>query len=192
MKKIYCLISLLALLVMSCGHDELLDKTVQRPAVPEGKSLVTITGDGMKAATKSTASRVEFEGGYATGGGLYNGDANVEVKAVPYAGYQLVEFIGGPVDGNLKEFSGSNQYAFNIRFQDWQFDVTFKKEYTITVKAEAGGTAKGGGTVLDGESCTVTATPNSGYVFAGWYEGTSKVSGNTDYTFTVSSNRTFL
>lgn len=191
MKKFY-LLSLLALLVMGCGNDELLEQAVQRPVVPEGKSLVTITGEGMKAATKSTASRVEFEGGYATGAGLYDGADKATVLAVPYAGYQLVKFTGGPVDGNWKEFSGSNQYAFSIKYTDWKFEVTFKKEYTITVKAEAGGTVKGGGTVLDGENCTVTATANNGYTFAGWYEGSNKVSSNANYTFTVSSNRTFL
>lgn len=177
---------------MGCGNDELLEQAVQRPVVPEGKSLVTITGEGMKAATKSTASRVEFEGGYATGAGLYDGADNAVVEAVPYAGYQLVEFTGGSVDGNPNEFSGGSQYAFNIKYTDWKFEVTFKKEYTITVKAEAGGTVKGGGTVLDGESCTVTATPNDGYTFAGWYEGSNKVSSDANYTFTVSSNRTFL
>ncbi|MCB7406730.1 InlB B-repeat-containing protein, partial [Bacteroides uniformis] len=42
----------------------------------------------------------------------------------------------------------------------------------------------------DGSSCTVTASANSGYSFDGWYEGSSKVSSSSSYTFTVSSNRT--
>ena len=128
--------------------------------------------------------------GYATGAGLYDGDARASVTAVPYSGYQLASFTGGPVGGNTNQFSGSNQYNFDIDKQDWKFTVSFKKEYTVTVSAGTGGTVSGGGKVLDGSSCTVTARANSGYSFDGWYEGSSKVSSSASYTFTVSSNRT--
>jgi len=37
---------------------------------------------------------------------------------------------------------------------------------------------------------TLTAVPDSGYTFDGWYEGSTKVSANTVYTFTVTTNRT--
>ena len=86
--------------------------------------------------------------------------------------------------------AGKNQYSFNIQLRDWKFTVSFKKEYTVTVSAGTGGTVSGGGKVLDGSSCTVTARANSGYSFDGWYEGSSKVSSSASYTFTVSSNRT--
>ena len=112
------------------------------------------------------------------------------VAAVPYSGYQLVSFTGGPVGGSSSQFSGKNQYSFNIQLRDWKFTVSFKKEYTVTVSAGTGGTVSGGGKVLDGSSCTVTARANSGYSFDGWYEGSSKVSSSASYTFTVSSNRT--
>ena len=129
-------------------------------------------------------------GGYATGAGLYDGEDDATVAAVPYSGYQLVSFTGGPVGGSSSQFSGKNQYSFNIQLRDWKFTVSFKKEYTVTVSAGTGGTVSGGGKVLDGSSCTVTARANSGYSFDGWYEGSSKVSSSASYTFTVSSNRT--
>ena len=40
-----------------------------------------------------------------------------------------------------------------------------------------------------GESCTVTATPNPGYYFAGWTENDALVSTSASYTFTVTADR---
>ena len=64
--------------------------------------------------------------------------------------------------------------------------------YKITVQADPsnGGTVSGGGDYLSGSTATVTATPASGYKFAGWYYNDSKWSSNASYSFTVSSTRT--
>jgi hypothetical protein len=121
---------------------------------------------------------------------LYDGDARAIVAAVPYAGYRLISFTGGPVNGNPSQFSGSDTYGFPIDRQDWQFSVSFRQEFTITVGAEGGGAASGTGTYVDGESCTVTAVPEEGKILDGWYENGTKVSSDLNYTFTVSSNRT--
>lgn len=192
MRKLRIIYALFALLAVSCGRDELVENEVRRPVVPGKQSSVIIEGedgDGQGVTTRA-GSRVEFTGGYATGAGLYDGEDDATVAAVPYSGYQLVSFTGSPVGGSSSQFSGKNQYSFNIQLRDWKFTVSFKKEYTVTVSAGTGGTVSGGGKVLDGSSCTVTARANSGYSFDGWYEGSSKVSSSASYTFTVSSNRT--
>ena len=64
--------------------------------------------------------------------------------------------------------------------------------YTISVSAnpDEGGTVRGGGTFSQGQSCTVTATANSGYTFRNWTENGSVVSARCSNTFTVNSNRT--
>lgn len=190
MKK-FSLFTLLAsmLLVVGC-ESEMLDQEVKKPVIKDGQASITIMGDSM-ITTRSTNGRVEFAGGYATGAGLYDGDADAVVEAVPYSGYQLVNFTGGPTNGSSNQFSGDNRYSFNIQRKDWQFNVSFKKEYTIAVSAGTGGSASGGGAVLEGENCTVNASVYSGYSFDGWYEEGSKVSSSASYTFTVSSNRTF-
>lgn len=191
MKKFNLICVTLALLAVSCGRNELVEDEVLRPDVPGKQSSVTIESEDEEEQQATTrAGRVEFTGGYATGAGLYNGTDRATVTAVPYSGYQLISFKGGPVGGSSSQFSGKNQYGFDIDNQDWKFSVSFKKEYKITVSAGTGGKASGGGTVVDGSSCTVTATANSGYSFDGWYEGSTKVSSSASYTFTVSSNRT--
>lgn len=62
------------------------------------------------------------------------------------------------------------------------------KEANITVKVSsnisAAGTLTGGDMYAKGETVTVTATVNPGYVFLGWYDASGKlVNANTTYTF---------
>ena len=45
------------------------------------------------------------------------------------------------------------------------------------------------GSYLEGETCTLTATPNGGYEFLNWTENGTVVSTDAEYSFTVTSNR---
>ena len=51
------------------------------------------------------------------------------------------------------------------------------------------GRVTGGGSVASGQSVTLTATPNSGFVFARWTENGRDVSTSTEYTFTAGANK---
>lgn len=66
--------------------------------------------------------------------------------------------------------------------------------YTVTVAANpvAGGNVTGGGTYNAGATCTITATPNQNYSFAGWTasDGSSPVNTAT-HTFTVTNDVTW-
>ena len=55
-----------------------------------------------------------------------------------------------------------------------------------------GGNVTGGGTYNQGQSCTVTATANSGFTFTNWMENGSVVSTQASYTFVVNSNRNLV
>lgn len=62
---------------------------------------------------------------------------------------------------------------------------------TVAVSAEAkNGSVAGVGSYYSGDSVTLTATPDEGYEFAGWYNGNEKVSDENPYTFTVNGNIT--
>ena len=65
---------------------------------------------------------------------------------------------------------------------------------TITVAANPseGGTVSGGGTYNQGESCTVHASPATGYTFTNWTENGAQVSSQADYTFTVNGDRSLV
>ena len=70
--------------------------------------------------------------------------------------------------------------------------VTYTKPYTVTITTSPteGGITTGDGHYPLGELCTVTATPNPGYIFKGWYTpaGLFPVNPLPTFTFTVSSN----
>lgn len=66
--------------------------------------------------------------------------------------------------------------------------------YTIAVTANPSnaGSVTGGGTYNQGQSCTVTATANTGFTFTNWTENGDVVSTNANYTFNVEGNRSLV
>ena len=71
-------------------------------------------------------------------------------------------------------------------------DVT-NNTYIDYVEAEKGGKVSGGQEVKAGKSVTITATPNRGYVFKGWYRPNGeKVSDKAEYTFNVKGNTALI
>lgn len=66
--------------------------------------------------------------------------------------------------------------------------------YTVIVAANPSnaGTVTGGGTYNQGQSCTVSATANTGYTFTNWTENGNVVSSNATYTFNVEGNRNLV
>ncbi len=69
-------------------------------------------------------------------------------------------------------------------------DIVIQKRFEITTATTEGGTVSGTPTslVLEGTSVTLSATPNAGYLFDGWYNGDTLVSLATPYTFAVTGN----
>lgn len=60
---------------------------------------------------------------------------------------------------------------------------------TVDVRAAAGGTVFGSGSYITGNQATVSATPDSDTVFAGWFDANGNlVSRDAKYTFTVKDN----
>ncbi len=82
----------------------------------------------------------------------------------------------------------------NLLSYDWASNnrtVTFTDNitYTITALAEGGGSVRGEGTVLDGESITLTAVPApNGYSLEGWYEGDTKVCDTEEFVIEDASD----
>ena len=93
-------------------------------------------------------------------------------------------------------FDNGRLDATNWYFRDNGFSVRLVRaiQYTIisaSLPAE-GGTVTGAGTYNSGETCTLTATANSGYTFTNWTENGTIVSTDAVYSFTVSENRTLV
>jgi hypothetical protein len=89
-------------------------------------------------------------------------------------------------------------YASNSYVTIYGNEVSFTTEqlpnYTVSVSCSPsdGGTATGGGTYQQGQTCTVTATANAGYTFSNWTEDGEVVYTNASYTFTVNGDRNLV
>lgn len=69
------------------------------------------------------------------------------------------------------------------------YDEEPGRSYTVSMSYDGEmGEATGEGTYVGGEEVTVTATPDRGYGFKGWYLGTEIVSEDQEYTFTIQSD----
>ena len=129
-----------------------------------GTNSVAATYDSnMPSATAPTRANYIFEGYYTStnGGGTQYYNASM---------------------GSVRKWNIASNTTL---YAKWK-----KVGYTLTVtsKNTTYGTVTGGGTYSQGESVTVKATAKSGYKFAGWMNGTSTVSSNETYTFTMPGN----
>lgn len=71
-------------------------------------------------------------------------------------------------------------------------NITPTYRVTLISNSSNGGTTNGDGIFYPGNSVTVTATPNNGYVFANWTEGRIVVSSDPSYTFVINSYRLLI
>ena len=123
---------------------------------------------------RSTDGRINFEGGYATGAGVYDGRKRPTVEAHPNEGYEIDYFYGGPADNEKKyDYSTAGKTSFDVYLdnQDHFFKCKFKKvekKYKLTVTSHWNGTATGSGMYPAETPIKVTATPKKGYEFFKW------------------------
>ena len=119
-------------------------------------------------------------GSVSSSGGSYNSGQQVTITATPNTGYNFVNWSGD---------SSSNSSQITITMNSNTL-VTANFEiitYTLTVNAGTGGSvSSSGGTYNSGTQVTLSATPNSGYVFSSWSDGST----DSSRTITISENLT--
>lgn len=128
--------------------------------------------------------------GTATGGGRYELGTEVTLHATPQSGATFQGWYLNSISGQL--LSSNADYSFTV---EGAMSIVAKfsslpKTITVSASPAAGGSVSGGGSKEVGTNCTVIATANSGYAFAGWYEGENLVSNSASYTFLVENDRT--
>lgn len=128
--------------------------------------------------------------GTATGGGRYEIGTQVTLRAVPQDGATFQGWYLDSISGTL--LSSRAEYTLTVK---GAMSIVAKfsalpKLITVSASPAEGGSVSGGGSKEVGTNCTVIATANTGYAFAGWYEGNTLVSSNAIYTFLVENART--
>ena len=90
----------------------------------------------------------------------------------------------------VRGFSTSNSGDYTLAYRE----ITPTSTYNVSTSSLpiAGGNTSGSGNYNQGQSCTLTATSNSGYTFSHWSENGTSVSSNASYTFNVAANRTLV
>ncbi len=116
------------------------------------------------------------------------------ISASPNSGYRFTHWTSS--DG---DYSTDSTHSFTMPSHSIEWTAHFELEqppttyYTVTVNADpvAGGSVSGGGQYEAGATCTITATPNSGYYFVKWTSSDGEVSTNNPHPFTVTKNITW-
>ena len=164
---------------INCTQTEADKFTIKISALTTNSSGTTITNVGDCSI-----------GASATGGvkeGTYYRDTSVTLTAkAASTGYNFVGWYEG---SNL--VSTSLSFAVTLTANRTLVAKYKIKSYTVNATSEdinKGTVSPAGQTVEHGANATVVATPKAAYNFAGWYNGTTKVSSNASYTFAVTAN----
>lgn len=117
--------------------------------------------------------------GTVSGSGSYAYGSSVTVTATAKPGYSFCYWSLNGV--NMSE---SASYTFKT-YYNRNMVAVFAEPYTITSVAGEHGSVSAGGSYNYGENCTLTATPDDGYVFVNWTKGGEIVSSHNPYSFKV-------
>lgn len=150
---------------------------------------ITVTGDAEYVAHfvpesyEITVTANPTAGGTVDGAGEYDYNSTCNLTATPSTGYH---FVNWTLSGT--EVSTDTIYSFTVTGAGDYVANFAINNYSITATANptAGGTVEGGGNYDHFSSCTLTATPATGYHFVNWTLGGTEVSTETNYSFTVS------
>lgn len=132
------------------------------------------------------------EGGRTTGtNSTAQAGHSYTITATPNSGYRFVNWTSS--DGGS---SSDSTHQFTMPNHSIEWTAHFEpipSTYTVTVVADpvAGGTVTGGGQYQAGSTCTIAATPNSGYYFVKWTSSDGEVTTNNPRSFTVTKNITW-
>lgn len=134
------------------------------------------------------------DGGSVSGGGSFEEGQSCTVTATPSLNYS---FANWTENGN--ELSAEANYTFvvngnrnlvaNFTSNGGGNEDPQYYNINLSVFPENGGTVVGAGSYLKGSTCTVTATPGSGYTFVSWADEINELSTDASYTFTVTGDR---
>ena len=135
-----------------------------------------------------TATVTPSGAGTVTGTGTYSHGSQCTLTAIANEGYAFNNWMENGV-----VVSTDATYAFTVTGER-NLVAAFLPTYVITAEANdpAYGSVTGAGTFVEGETCTLTASPNEGYVFSAWTEDGETVSTDAIYSFTVTEARSFV
>ena len=152
------------------------------------KNQIALGFSSLSVAVFATVS--PEEAGSVSGEGAYQLGETCTLMATPSSSDYV--FLNWTENGEV--VTTDAQYSFTVtdnRNLVANF-IQVRFEITVMVNPLEGGTVNGAGNYEQGQTCTLTATPNEGYVFVNWTENGQEVSVDTAYSFTVTDDRTIM
>ena len=156
-----------------------------------GYSFTSVSLGTVEAPKRNITVTYDESKGTVTGAGEYSYGDTVTLIATPNEGYYLYSVK----DDNGKSLGfADSRYIFTATEKNPCDNYTFEfvgKSINLIFSCDyKKGSISSAGNYICGEEITVTATPNSGYEFAGWYVNDELVSENAEYTFICPSEET--
>lgn len=174
---------------------QVIDRTVQE--IENGVSVYIDTNEQIVISLPVAEEyRVEIN---ATGDGTVTytvTEHNIDTSSVErVVSYALVEIETGDVlVGQIENLDEVDFAEYGLTCNDEELSPTVEQsgdtvtEYTVTVTVEGDGSTTGGGKAVYGEYWKLTATPENGAEFIGWYDHQECVSTETTYRFCVTGD----
>lgn len=127
--------------------------------------------------------------GSVTGSGSYLPGAVATLIATPNTGWAFENWKKG-----LDILSTEANYSYTTTAEDVTLTANFIPIYTLTITVDpvGAGSVTGAGIYPEGKSVTLTATPNSGYGFVCWKNGSTVISTDANYTYTTTASNVSL
>ncbi len=161
MKNLPLYISLL--LLLNCAKEDSQAPNTPPSQITRQNTLTVSAGDG---------------GSVSTTGGTFASGTQVSITATPNAGYSFSGWSNGSTANPLTVTLNSNT-SITANFE------VIINSYTLSVTAGEGGSVSiEGGEYEEGTEVTITATPDEGYKFIGWSDGSIEES----ITITISED----
>jgi len=160
-------------------HDTLLSTSSPYSfTMPDCQNNYEIEGRFIPESYNLVLASEDAEKGSVSGGGYHDFNSSVSISATANPGYTFQ----GWYDGDTL-VSANNPYVFTMPNDNLSYVARFSiNSYTMTINTDqTRGTITGSGTYIYKSQVTLTATELSGYLFAGWYDGTTLISNNNPY-----------
>jgi len=127
--------------------------------------------------------------GTVTGTGSYDYGQTCSLVANAESGYNFVNWTE-----NGAQVSTDANYSLTVTSTKTLVANFSNQDYFITtnVNPSNSGTITGAGGYDYGQTCTLIATAETGYDFVNWTENGAQISTDSNYSFTVTSNRTLI
>ena len=119
-------------------------------------------------------------------------DNNFGIRGAYYTASSVTPWIKGLFEFN-NEFCGLRVGGGIHPYNNYSVRLVLSAQSTSSVEVEVNksgsGTVSGGGTCVNGQTVTLTATPSAGYTFLYWRDNGKVVSFKNPFTFPVGRNR---